>query len=298
MKVAVTGGTGFLGKPLVERLCGLGHQVRVLSRHPHAQRLPKGAEGVPFDGRLPPSEALAGVERVFHLAGEPIAGRFNAAHKQRVMQSRVESTRAIVEGARRAGTVKVLVSASAIGYYGPHGSEPLTESSPAGSDFLAQVCTAWERESHLGVNDSFRVVNPRIGVVLHPSGGALPKMLPPFKLGLGAVMGSGEQVLSWIHRDDAVSMLLALGLDWQLAGAVNVTAPNPVTQREFAFALGRALHRPVLMKAPSFALKLALGEMATLVLDGQKVLPVRAEEAGFQFRYPTLDQALAAMFAP
>ncbi|HME91476.1 MAG TPA: TIGR01777 family oxidoreductase, partial [Myxococcaceae bacterium] len=257
MRIAVTGGTGFIGRALVKRLSREGHQVLALSRHAAkgSSRLGSGVTEDVFDATEPPRNGLlSGCDAVIHLAGESVAARWTLEQKDRVMQSRVRGTRAIAEAALDAKTVKALVCASAIGYYGPRGSEELAEDSPAGGDFLARVCVAWEAAASPARDAGLRTVHLRTGVVLHPEGGALKRMLLPFKLGAGGRLGSGEQYLSWIHRDDLVSLYVYAVASGAVRGPMNATAPNPVTNQEFTSALGRALHRPAILPAPAFAL--------------------------------------------
>jgi len=235
---------------------------------------------------------------VINLAGESIAGhRWSAAHKQRILDSRVDTTRRLADAIRGAARPpRVFVSGSAVGYYGPHGDEVLTESSGAGADFLARVCVAWESEAARAA-DRTRVVCIRTGLVLERDGGALPQMLPPFRFGLGGPVGSGRQYWPWIHRDDWIA-LVRWAIDHErVDGALNATAPAPATNREFAAALGRAMHRPAILPAPAFALRLLLGEMAdALLLSGQRAVPDKAQRSGFVFRYPRVDEALNAIF--
>ena len=296
MRIVVAGGTGFLGRPLVERLERDGHEVRVLSRRP------RSAGEIPWvpDGNVGAwASAIEGAGAVINLAGESIAGgRWTAAHKRRVRESRIAATRSLVSAVRQRATAPmVLLSASATGYYGPRGDEPLTEQSPPGADFLADVCKEWEAEA-LRASDRARVVLLRTGIALAKDGGALPQMALPFKLFVGGPVGSGRQYYSWIHRDDWVSLVAwALGANG-VSGPLNLTAPAPVTNREFARILGRVLRRPSLMPAPAFALRLALGEMAdALLLSGQRVLPAAAEAHGFRFQYPTLEGALRNIYS-
>jgi hypothetical protein len=299
MKVALTGASGFLGPVFVQRLVERGHTVHVLARDVKRTlaRLPEGVSGSFFDATTPLSpEALGGAEAVVHLAGEPVAQRWTQSARQRIRDSRVVGTRLLVEALRAAGTVRHFVSASAIGYYGSHrGAEPLTESSSPGEDFLAGVCRAWEAEALQAASAGIRTVVPRIGVVLHPEGGALKKMLPPFRLGLGGRMGSGQQYLSWVHREDTLGLLLFALEHPELSGPLNVTAPEPVTNADFSRALGAALGRPAVVPVPSFALKAALGEMSEVVLGGQRALPRHAREAGYPFQFPTLPEALRSL---
>jgi hypothetical protein len=298
MKVALTGASGFLGPVLVQRLLERGHGVHVLARDVKRAlgRLPQGVSGSFFDATSPLApDALGGAEAVVHLAGEPVAQRWTEAARQRIRDSRVVGTRLLVEALKAAGTVRHFVSASAIGYYGAdRGADPLTESSSPGDDFLAGVCRAWEAEA-LEAAAGIRTVLPRIGVVLHPEGGALKQMLPLFRLGLGGKMGSGRQYLSWVHREDTVGLLLFALEHPELSGPMNVTAPEPATNADFSRALGAALHRPAVVPVPSFALKLAVGKMSEAVLGGQRVLPRRAQEAGYRFQYPTLPEALRSL---
>jgi hypothetical protein len=289
MKVVVAGGTGFLGHALVDRLRQDGHDVRVLTRRPRdAGHIAWQPDGTPA--------TLADADAVVNLAGESIAsGRWTSARKARIRESRLKATQSLVraiQSARR--TPAVFISASAVGYYGPHGDEPLTEDAPPGTDFLAAVCRDWESEA-LRAAGTTRVVLLRTGLVLERSGGALPQIVLPFRLFAGGPVGSGNQYYSWIHRDDWVTMVR-----WALAtngvsGPLNVTAPAPVTNREFAKTVGRVLRRPAFMPAPAFALRVVLGEMAdALLLTGQRVLPAKAQSMGFRFQYETLEPALRA----
>jgi uncharacterized protein (TIGR01777 family) len=229
-----------------------------------------------------------------NLSGEPIAGRrWSAAQKVNLANSRIYSTRAIVDAISRAQfKPKTLVNASAIGIYGPRDASPIDESAQAGQGFLAAVCAQWEKEALKAEKSGARVVLLRTGIVLDPSGGALAKMLPPFCLGLGGPLGSGEQMMSWVHIDDEVAAIRACLENTALKGPVNLTAPHPVTMKEFARALGRALHRPAAAPVPAFVLKIALGEMSEMLLTGQNVVPRKLQDAGFSFRYPDLDGAL------
>jgi hypothetical protein len=298
MKVVIAGGTGFLGRPLADRLAAAGHDIIVLTRQPSRPRFvnwtPNGEAG-------PWSTEVDGAGAVVNLAGESIAARrWSAAHKHRVLESRVAATRSLVAAIARAiNPPSVFVSGSAVGYYGPRGDEPITEEAPPGSDFLAQVCIAWEAEANRAASDRTRVVCIRTGLVLERDGGALPQMLPPFKFAVGGPVGSGRQYWPWIHRADWIE-LVRWAIDTPSAsGPLNATGPSPVRNREFARALGRALHRPAVMPAPGFALRLMLGEMAdALLLSGQRALPAKAERLGFAFRYARLDEALLALFGP
>jgi len=301
MKVAVTGGSGFLGTGFVQCLLGRGHDVHVLARNVERalSKLPEGVTGSYYDTVTPLSpDALANAEAVVHLAGEPVAQRWTREAKHRIQDSRVMGTRILVEAMKGAGTVKRFVSASAIGYYGgTRGAEPLMEESPPGDDFLSQVCRGWEAEALRAREAGIRTALVRMGVVLHPEGGALHKMLPPFRMGAGGPVGSGKQYVSWVHREDALDLLLFVLEHPTLEGPVNATAPEPVANEVFAHALGHALGRPSVMHVPAFVLKAAMGEMAKVALEGQRVLPRRAQEAGFTFRHPTLEAALKDLLA-
>jgi uncharacterized protein (TIGR01777 family) len=296
MRIVVAGGTGFLGRPLVARLVAAGHDVRVLSRRPAAPR----ELGWSPDGSTGPWKAeVDGADAVVNLAGESIAGgRWTAARKARIRESRIQATRSLVRAIAEAQRPPaVLLSGSAIGYYGVRGDEPLTEQAAPGTDFLASVCRAWEAEA-LRAQDRSRVVLLRTGIALAKDGGALPQMALPFRLFAGGPVGSGGQYYSWIHRDDWVGLVSWAMLTPSVAGALNLTAPNPVPNREFARMLGRVLHRPSLMPAPAFALRIVLGEMAdALLLGGQRVLPAQADAHGFGFAYPTLEPALRSIYS-
>jgi uncharacterized protein (TIGR01777 family) len=303
MKIVIAGGAGFLGRPLSNALIAAGHDVVLLSRgsatagfgHVGAMRTvawnPDGSTG-------PWASDVDGAGVVVSLAGEPIAAkRWTSAQKQRILDSRVLATQSLVAAIRRAASPpSVFVSGSAVGYYGPLGDERATENTPAGSDFLAQVCVQWEAEALRAASLHTRVVCIRTGVVLERDGGALPQMVMPFKLFAGGPVGSGRQYLPWIHRDDWIAIVVWAMQTTTVSGAVNATAPTPVTNADFAHALGRALHRPSFVPAPAFALRWLLGEMAdALLLSGQRAVPAVAEQAGFAFRYARVDDALAAI---
>jgi uncharacterized protein len=300
MKIIIAGGTGFLGRPLAHALAAERHDVVVLSRAPSHSR-----SGVRFVPWAPDGSAGAlggeidGAGAVVNLAGEPIAAkRWSADQKRRILDSRVNATRSLVEAIRRAADPPaVLVSGSAVGYYGPLGDQIAPEETPAGSDFLARVAVQWEAEARRAASDRTRVVCLRTGLVLERDGGALPKMLAPFRLFAGGPVGSGRQYWPWIHRDDWIGLVRwTLGAA-TVSGPVNGTAPGPVTNREFAAALGRALHRPAILPAPAFALRLMLGEMAdALLLSGQNAVPAKAQRQGFTFRFARVDDALGAIF--
>jgi uncharacterized protein (TIGR01777 family) len=302
LKVVIAGGTGFLGQPLAHALARDGHEVVVLTRgvSPKPGIPARFVTWSPDDGGAAWIAEIEGAGAVVNLAGESIAARrWSTAQKQRILDSRLRATRALGYAIRRAARPPLaLVSGSAVGYYGPLGDEVVTEDYPAGSDFLATVCERWESEAMHGAGGVTRVVCIRTGLVLENDGGALPRMLPPFKLGAGGPLGSGRQYWPWIHRADWISLIRWTIDNPSVAGAVNATSPAPVTNAEFTRALGRALHRPAFLPAPAFALRLALGEMAdALLLSGQRAVPAKAERLGFTFRYTDLDEALRAIFA-
>lgn len=298
MQVAVTGATGFIGRKLVAALDAAGHSVVIVTRRPAdaARAFPNASGIVEWD--LPDREldpgALEGVDGVVHMAGAPVAQRWTANAKRVIEESRIRSTRALVDAVGRTSRPpSVLVSFSAIGYYGPRGDERLDETASAGADFLAGVCRGWEGEAARAADSGVRVVNPRVGIVVGRGGGALAQMLTPFKLGVGGPIGNGRQWMSWIHVDDVIGIALeALARD-TLTGPVNATAPEPVTNRVFSRALGRALHRPAVLPIPVVGLKVLFGGFADILATGQRVIPSKALSAGYEFRYADLDAALA-----
>lgn len=290
MKVVVTGGTGFLGSGLVAALRGEGHEVAVVTRDPARARVPAGVRAVSWSD-LP--AAVDGADAVANLAGETIAQRWTSSAKARIVESRAEAAgmvgTALAEAKHRPA---VLLNASAVGFYGNRGDEELTEASVPGTGFLAETTEAWEEAARRAAPEGVRLVLLRTGIVLGEGGGALSKMLLPFRLGVGGPLGSGRQWMPWIHRADLLSLLVATLEDSRFEGPVNAVAPFPVTMKEFAATLGRVLHRPALLPAPAFAIRAAMGEMASLVLDGQKVLPAKASALGFRFRFERLEAAL------
>jgi uncharacterized protein (TIGR01777 family) len=293
MRALVTGATGFIGR----RLVTLFSRPVVLSRDPTRARRTLGeVEAYAWEPEAgpPPAAALEGVEVIFHLAGQSVAGRWTAERKRRIRASRVVGTRHLVQAiAQRAERPRLLVSASATGYYGDRGDAILDEESSAGDGFLAEVCRDWEAEAFAACDLGLRVVTPRTGMVLGAGGGALARMLTPFRLGLGGRLGTGDQWMSWIHLDDQVGLCLHAAAHEEISGALNAVAPEPVRNRDFTRALARALGRPALIPAPAFALKLALGEVGSALLASARVVPRVAERTGYRFRYPTLDGALA-----
>jgi uncharacterized protein (TIGR01777 family) len=303
LRVTVTGATGLIGRTLVAELKVRGIEVTALSRDPRRAGAKLAVPALHWDplGEPAPAAGLAGHDAVIHLAGENIAQRWSEQSKRAIRESRVRGTRNLLEGLRGlppAGEAdgetrpRVLISSSAIGYYGPHGEEPLDEEAPPGDGFLAQVCAAWEAQAHSATQLDMRVVQIRTGIVLDGDGGALAKMLPPFRLGIGGPVAGGEQYMSWIHRDDLVGLMLAALEDERWSGPINATAPDPVTNRAFAKALGRALHRPSLLPVPGLALRLLYGEMAEIVTSGARVLPAKPLMLGYGFRHPRLEEAL------
>lgn len=243
-----------------------------------------------------PAHALAGRDAVVNLAGEPIDQRWTSAARRAIRDSRVAGTRNLVAGLRECEPrPRTLASASGVNYYGPRGEEPLDEDAPPGDGFLAEVCVAWEEQAAQASALGVRVARLRTGVVLAPGGGALQRMVLPFRLGLGGPVAGGRQYMSWIHIDDHVAMLLAALEDERFSGAVNATAPQPVSNREFARTLARVLRRPALLPVPRLALRGALGEMSEVLTTGQRALPAKALVAGFEFRHPTLDGALRSV---
>jgi uncharacterized protein len=301
VKVACTGATGFLGQGLVQGLLDAGHTVHVLSRNVEQAlgRLPAGVTGSFFDGSTPLSpDALAGAEGVVHLAGEPVDQRWTHEAKQRIHYSRVEGTRVLVEAMRQAGHVRHFVCASAVGYYGGgRAGQTLTEEDPPGDDFLAHVCQAWEAQALRAEEAGTRTVRLRIGVVLHPEGGVLHRMLPVFRMGAGAKVGNGQQYVSWVHRDDLLRLMRFALEHPTLSGALNGTSPEPVTNAVFAHTLGAVLDKPAVLSVPGLVLKARFGEMARVALEGQRVMPRRALEAGFEFHHPDLPQALSDLLS-
>jgi len=297
MRITVTGATGLIGTRLVSALLERGDEVTVLSRRPEDARRILGVEAIGWrtEAEPAPVEALAAADGVVHLAGESIAQRWTPESKERIRSSRELGTAQLIEGMKQANArPRVLVSASAVGYYGPQGAARLDESAAPGSGFLARVCEAWERAvvaaSELGV----RVVSLRTGVLLDRADGGLARMLPVFRLGLGGPVAGGHQYLSWITPDDLVRMYTAALDDPQWLGPINATAPEPVTNREFARALGRVLHRPALLPVPAFALRVLYGDKASVVTTGQRAIPARATAHGFKFQHGTIHSALAA----
>lgn len=298
MKILVTGASGFVGSQVVRQLAAQGDEILRLVR-----RKPAGPQEIRWDpqaDQLDPA-ALEGVSAVVHLAGEPIAaGRWTPAKKARIRESRIQGTRLLAETlGSLSRPPQVLLSASAIGIYGCRGAEPLTEKSRPGKGFLAEVGVEWERATEPALKKGIRVVLLRIGIVLHPAGGALKKMLPAFRLGLGGPLGSGRQYMSWISREDLVGIIQHALVTPGLTGPVNAVSPRPVTNLEFTRALGKALHRPAFLPVPAVALKLLLGKLADeALLASARVEPAQLKASGFRFKHPDLETALRAMLWP
>jgi len=296
MRALVTGATGFVGS----RLLRLLDDPVVLTRNPDRARDAIGT----LAGRIhawdpmqgpPPAEAYEGVDTVFHLAGESVAeGRWTAAQKARIRDSRVVGTRHLVQGMATLDTrPATLVSSSAVGYYGDRGEAELTEAAPPAKDFLAGVCVDWEAEAMAAEANGVRVVTARTGIVLGAGGGALARILPPFRMGAGGPLGNGKQWMPWIHVADLASLYVHAAATASLRGPMNAVAPNPVRNSEFTKALASALGRPAVVPVPYFGLRLAFGEFAQVLFHSQRVLPTVAMESGFSFRYPTIVEALA-----
>ena len=280
MVIAITGGTGFIGRKLQAHFTSPEHTLRIIGR------------------KTPDRDALEGADAVIHLAGEPVAQRWNAAVKKRILDSRVQGTSDLITVIKTLrNRPKTLISASAVGFYGDRADEKLMEDSRPGQGFLADVCAQWEQASREAEALGIRVVNPRIGVVLGRNGGALAKMMPAFRLGIGGRLGDGNQWMPWIHIDD-LARLFQFAIDSpNIRGALNVASPNPVTNAEFTAQLGSVLSRPAVVPVPAFALRLLFGEMASMLLTGQRALPAAAIKAGFTFLNPELTPALKSLLS-
>lgn len=297
MRVIITGGSGLIGRALARELGGAGHDIVVLTRDPgRAGRLPPGVRAAKWDGKTAQgwSALLDADTAIVHLAGESIAeGRWTAEKKRRIRDSRVVSGQAVMDAIREASVrPRVLIQSSAVGYYGPHGDEVIPEDAPPGRDFLAEICKEWEASTAEAEGLGVRRALARTGIVLARDGGALPVMSLPFKMMIGGPIGDGRQWVPWIHIEDEVAALRFLLEREDAHGPFNLTAPHPVTNRELTRALARALGRPGFLPAPGFALRIVLGEMADMVLQGQRAVPSRLRELGFTFRWPELEPAL------
>lgn len=299
MRVLVTGGTGLVGRRLVSCLLERGDDVTVLSRQAQPN-LPNGCKTLPGDPSIRGDwlEELPQFDSVIHLAGENVfARRWRKRFKKRLYDSRINSTKLIAETLakhprRIDGAPKAFVSASAIGYYGPHGNEELDEESPEGSDFLAQICVDWEKATRSAVDAGVRVSNIRVAMVLDESGGALAKMAVPFRWWMGGPVGNGRQWISWIHIADLVGLILLANDRDDVSGPINGTAPEPLTNWGFSKSLAKILHRPCWLPVPAFMVRLLIGEAAMVVIKGQRVVPRRALKLGYEFKYPDLELAL------
>lgn len=297
MRIVVSGSTGLIGSALIPVLTSQGHEiVRLLRRRPTP-----GESAVCWDPERGTIDraGIEGIDVVIHLAGENVFGRWTPAKQQRIRDSRVQGTRLMSDTiAGLTPPPHTLLAASAIGYYGDRGAEAVTEQSSPGEDFLAQVAREWEAATGSATRAGIRVANMRFGVVLTPAGGALATMLPPFRLGLGGPVGSGNQYLSWIALDDAINAIGHVLSTTTLLGPVNITAPNPVTNRDFAKTLGKVLGRPAVIPVPAFALRVAFGtEGAAMLQSGQRVLPARLLASGFRFAYESVEPALRHLLA-
>jgi hypothetical protein len=297
MRIIISGGTGLIGRALSAALVGDGHTVIVLTRNPtNVQGMPNAVQLRRWDGKTGEgwAEVIDSADAIVNLAGEGIAdSRWSAERKRRIGQSRIQAGNALYSAIKAAANKpKVFIQASAVGYYGTHQDEIISETSAVGNDFLAKVCFDWEAASapvkHLGV----RRPVIRTGVVLSNAGGAFPKQAAPFKFFIGGHLGSGKQWYPWIHIDDEVNAIRFLLEEEKADGAYNLTAPNPLTNRQFSEVLGKVMGRPLLAPVPAFVLKTLFGEMSTVLLDGQRAIPLRLQEAGFQFKYPTAEEAL------
>ncbi len=301
MRVIITGGSGLIGRALTEKLVASGHEVIILSRAPeNVKGLPSGARAAGWDGQTSAGwgDLVNGAGAVVNLAGESIKGdgflpsRWTRRRKALIRQSRLDAGRAVVEAIRAASKKPaVLLQASAVGYYGPRSDEPLTESGPPGSDFLANLCKEWEASTQEVEAMGVRRVVIRTGIPLTLKGGAFPLLVLPFQLFAGNWFGSGKQYYPWIHFEDYIAALQFLIENPKASDVYNLSAPNPVSNREFARTLGKVMRRPVLMPVPRFAFEIAMGEVATVVMDGQRMIPKKLQEQGFTFKFPSFEQA-------
>lgn len=299
MKIVITGATGLIGSLLADQLWKRDHSLVLISRKTHAQPDVVRKEWVswtPGQGGAW-EESIDGTDGVINLAGEPIAGRrWSQAQKDQLRSSRIDSTRALVSGIAKAKRKpKFLISASAVGYYGSHGDESITEETPPGNDFLSRLCVEWEKEAEKAAAWGVRVALLRTGIVLDKGKGALAKMVPVYKLFFGGPLGSGRQWMPWIHVHDQLGLIRFLIENDEARGAFNATAPNPVTMDEFSAALGKVLNRPSWARVPAAALAIIVGEMSDMLLTGQRALPQAAQKLGYIFKYLTIGEALASL---
>jgi uncharacterized protein (TIGR01777 family) len=294
VNITITGASGLIGRRLLKVLAKDGHSLTALSRHA-GTNLPPGVRLAVWDPAKgePPADAFRDTNAVIHLAGAPVAQRWNARVKQEIRESRVTGTHNLVQAlSKLPRKPQVLICSSAVGFYGSRGDEVLPEFAKPGNDFLSEVTVAWEKEAQGAVGLGLRVVRLRTGIVLDARGGALKRMLPPFRFGLGGKLGDGKHWMSWIHLDDLAG-IFQFALTRPIVGPVNGVAPNPVTNAEFTRTLAAALHRPAIFPVPPFALRLLFGEMSEILLASQRVVPKVAESAGFKFKFPQLADALA-----
>ncbi len=303
MRIIVTGGTGFIGRAVVQDLTQRGHNIIVLTRHPASGQL-QFPDGVTCAGWNPPEpgawqDRLQDADAIINLAGEPIADkRWSVARKELLLESRTNATRSLVEALRtQTPRPGVFVNASGVGYYGPRNDMPIREAVAAGCDYLADLCIAWEKEARRAEELGMRVVRLRFGMVLGRDGGALPKMALPFRLFIGGPIMPGTQWVSWIHLSDTVGLIRWILDKPDIAGAINAVAPEPVTMRQFCGTLAKVLHRPSWLPVPGFALRVGLGELGSVMTTGQRVLPQAALQGGYRFQQPSLEPALRDIFA-
>lgn len=297
MRIIIPGGSGLIGRALTADLAAAGYEVIILSRSPEkVEGLPDGARAEGWDGQSAAGwgHLADGAGAIVNLAGENLAaGRWTAERKRRILESRVKPGQAVVEAVEAAQNKPgVVIQSSAVGFYGPRGDEEITESAAPGTDFLANLCREWEASTAPVGGMGVRLVIIRTGLVLSLDGGALPRILLPFKLFVGGPIGSGRQWWPWIHIDDVVAAIRFLIETETAPGPYNLTAPSPLTNAQFSRVVGRVLGRPALMPVPAFALQLLFGEMSTVLLDGQRVMPYALREAGFTFRFPEAESAL------
>lgn len=294
MNIFITGGTGFIGSALSSELGSSGHNVLVTTRHESSTK-GKLTWNPPA---LIPADIISNIDAVINLAGESItSGRWTKRRKELILSSRINTTRALIHSMQNAHPrPKVLISGSAIGYYGDHGDEYVTEDTPPGTGFLPEVCTAWESEAFKAQELGVRVVIIRLGVVLEHDGGALPQIAKPFKMLAGGYIGSGKQWFSWIHRDDVIGIIKHVIENEKVSGPVNATSPRPVTNKKFSSMLGKMLGVPSFLPVPGFMLKIAYGDFASVLIAGQRAIPQKLLNAGHKFKYPDIEEALKAIF--
>jgi uncharacterized protein (TIGR01777 family) len=299
MRIFITGATGFIGSALSARLRAAGHQITAWVRNESKARGLLGPEVTLASAPASIRDAIAKADAVINLAGEPVsAGRWTATRKQTIVESRVKLTKAIASAITELPSrPAVFISASAVGYYGDGGGQIVEDDAAPGNDFLARVCRNWEAAALEAGKSGVRVFIPRIGIVLGADGGALASMVTPFRLGVGGPLGSGRQYVPWIHFDDQLAIIIAALEDRRMSGPMISAAPNPVTSRELAKAIGAVLHRASFMPVPAIALRILLGEAATMMLSGQRVRPRRLEQLGFSWRYPTIAAALTNLLS-